>query len=393
MCKTPASYSPTNLWQGQVLTYTPEALFDLSPKLWCSKENAPFPHVFIMELTEAFNIEKLVFDNHCEKAYPGICSKVVQVEFSTKAPEDGYSIVNSFTLKENELNTFDIPSKEAHWIKISILSNYGNNSYTELAEVGAYGTQKYPNIKTIDVSGRWESNWGWVELKQDGSSMNGFYEFNNGKVPLGGVERNKISYKWVEKKINREGWTTVFLNQEGTRLTGVWCYDNNWKDYGFWILSRAKGIPIEPIVETAGTPPVQETPPPPVKVNQEVVESMKQELKDDGKIILYGINFKVNSAEILPASFTVLDQLAEVLKQNGKISVRIEGHTDNTGTSEYNQKLSASRAEAVKNYLVDKQQIDGSRMESIGKGEDFPVSDNDTESGKATNRRVEIHQK
>jgi outer membrane protein OmpA-like peptidoglycan-associated protein len=394
MIKTPPSLTPTNLMGGAVQPFSPEALFDLSPKMWCSKNNSSGPFVFIMELTEVYNLEKMIFNNKCEKNNKGLCTKEIKVEFSTTSALDGYSEVNTFTLPEHEITTFTFPAKEARWIKLTILSNYGNASFTELAEVEVYGSLKNPEIKTIDITGRWESNWGWVQLAQSGSSMSGNYEFNSGKIPMGGIERSRISFKWVEKKINREGWVTLFLNQDGTRLTGVWCYDNNWKEYGFWIYWRKAGVPLEPIVPATASEPVKEEPPaPPVKVNQEIVTSMVKELKDDGKIILYGINFKVNSAEILPASFTVLDQLAEVLKQNPKVKVTIEGHTDNTGTDDYNLKLSASRAEAVKKYLTDKHQIEASRTEAVGKGEAFPVSDNTTETGKATNRRVEIHQK
>lgn len=393
MVKTPSSYVASNLMGGVVQQYAPEALFDLSNKLWCSKEGASFPHVFIMELNEIYIIDKMVFNNQCEKVYKGIASKRVQVEFSVESPESGYSLIGDYELPENQVTSFVIERREARWIRFSVISNYGNRSFTELAEIEAYGVLKNPDIRPIDVNGKWQSNWGWVQIAQLGSSLNGYYEFNNGKIPYGGVERSKITYKWIEKKINREGWVTLFLNQDGTRLTGVWCYEDNWKEYGFWILWRNTGIPITPVNQQSELKKVPEVvPEKPAPVNQEVVESMQKELKAEGKIVLYGINFSFNSSEIQTASYAVMDQLAEVLKQNPKIKIRIEGHTDNSGSDDYNARLSSSRAEAVKKYLVEKHGIDFSRIISEGKGESRPVADNATETGKASNRRVEIHQ-
>lgn len=393
MYYTPPSYTPTNLMAGKIAPYTPEALFDLSPKVWCSKGSA-FPHVFVMELTEVYLIEKLVFDNRCEANYKGIASKEVKVEFSNVSGNNGFVDAGSFSLTENQLNTFAVEPKEARWIKISILSNYGNAQYTELAEVEAYGVPKYPEIKTIDINGKWESNWGSVTFEQKGSSVTGNYVYNSGVIPYGGIERNKITYRWIEKKIKQEGWVTLFMNSDGTRLTGVWCYGSNWKDYGFWIFWRNSGKPIEPVIynanETVPEPVMEE---PPVEVNKAVVEEMKKELKKEGKLILYGINFKVNSSEILTSSHNVLNEVGELLKADEKLKIRIEGHTDNVGADEYNMKLSASRAEAVKNYLMEKHSIAVDRLETVGKGESKPVADNSTESGKAANRRVEIHQR
>ncbi|NPV12278.1 MAG: OmpA family protein [Ignavibacteria bacterium] len=105
---------------------------------------------------------------------------------------------------------------------------------------------------------------------------------------------------------------------------------------------------------------------------------------------LYGVNFKKNSAEILQESLPVLQQVLEVLKSSSNINIRIEGHTDNVGSAEYNLKLSRERADAVKEFLI-KNGIEQNRISVIGKGEEFPIADNETEIGRSLNRRVEIH--
>jgi OmpA-OmpF porin, OOP family len=70
-------------------------------------------------------------------------------------------------------------------------------------------------------------------------------------------------------------------------------------------------------------------------------------------------------------------------------NITIEGHTDNIGTNEYNQKLSEKRAKSVRQYLIDKFGINGSRLTAVGYGEEKPIASNDTAEGRQTNRRVE----
>ncbi len=100
--------------------------------------------------------------------------------------------------------------------------------------------------------------------------------------------------------------------------------------------------------------------------------------------------FKTAKSDILPQSYPLLNEVAQILKDNPTIMIRIEGHTDNRGKAAYNKNLSDSRAASVRMYLL-QQGIDSGRMTSIGYGMERPIDDNNTESGRATNRRVEIH--
>jgi outer membrane protein OmpA-like peptidoglycan-associated protein len=101
------------------------------------------------------------------------------------------------------------------------------------------------------------------------------------------------------------------------------------------------------------------------------------------------IHFKTDRAEIEPSSFGLLDSVVAVLvsRDNEKLNIRIEGHTDNQGSAAYNKGLSQRRAEAVVAYLV-KQGIDKSRLTGRGFGLEKPIADNTTEEGRAMNRRV-----
>jgi outer membrane protein OmpA-like peptidoglycan-associated protein len=102
-----------------------------------------------------------------------------------------------------------------------------------------------------------------------------------------------------------------------------------------------------------------------------------------------GINFKTGSAIILPNSYPVLDQAVMVLQQYKSLRLRIEGHTDNVGNPDANQRLSETRAESVKTYLMSKG-VEFSRIETAGYGDTRPVESNRTAAGRAANRRIEF---
>lgn len=106
-------------------------------------------------------------------------------------------------------------------------------------------------------------------------------------------------------------------------------------------------------------------------------------------IVLRNLFFAVNSAELQGESIVELEKLLAFMEKNPKISIEISGHTDNQGTQLYNQTLSENRALAVKKYLEEKG-ITPSRLKAIGHGFSKPLNTNETEEGRALNRRTEI---
>ncbi|MFN8653232.1 MAG: OmpA family protein [Gemmatimonadales bacterium] len=106
-------------------------------------------------------------------------------------------------------------------------------------------------------------------------------------------------------------------------------------------------------------------------------------------LVLEGVYFETGKAVLKPESQQVLDRVAESLKGNPDVSVEIGGHTDNTGSRATNTRLSAARANAVKDYLVSKG-VDAGHLSAKGYGPDKPVADNKTVAGRAANRRVEL---
>ncbi len=101
------------------------------------------------------------------------------------------------------------------------------------------------------------------------------------------------------------------------------------------------------------------------------------------------VNFGFDSSNLTSAAMANLDKLAEVLKNNPDTNINIYGHTDSKGSDEYNLSLSDRRAAAVKSYLASKG-IASSRMYTMGVGEKEPIASNDTDAGRAQNRRVEF---
>ena len=103
------------------------------------------------------------------------------------------------------------------------------------------------------------------------------------------------------------------------------------------------------------------------------------------------INFDVNSAQILPESYPLLDEFGKALKSglSGR-SFIVAGHTDSAGNAPYNQDLSIRRANAVADYLVAGHGIGLSRLTLKGYGETKPIASNGDEKGRALNRRVEF---
>lgn len=118
--------------------------------------------------------------------------------------------------------------------------------------------------------------------------------------------------------------------------------------------------------------------------------AMAQEIEKTGRVALYGVNFATGKADITPDSARSLEQIATLLKNKPDWRLRVEGHTDNVGKAKDNLGLSKRRAAAVMAYLVSKHGVAAGRLVSEGFGDSKPLMPNDTDDGKAKNRRVEL---
>jgi len=128
-------------------------------------------------------------------------------------------------------------------------------------------------------------------------------------------------------------------------------------------------------------------------MNQDVTadaNSMAKSIKETGKVALYGIYFDTGKSVLKAESKPALDEIAKLLKADPKLKLYVVGHTDNTGVFESNILLSTERSLAVIHALISQYSINADRLRSFGDGPTAPVASNDTEEGKALNRRVEL---
>ena len=120
------------------------------------------------------------------------------------------------------------------------------------------------------------------------------------------------------------------------------------------------------------------------------LKNIRLEKADIGTtFILRNIFFDFGNDQLKKESYTELDRLVDYLENNRNIQIEVGGHTDNIGSDEYNNKLSLGRAKAVYDYLITKG-VDISRLSFKGYGKSAPIADNDTEEGRAINRRTEF---
>lgn len=115
------------------------------------------------------------------------------------------------------------------------------------------------------------------------------------------------------------------------------------------------------------------------------------EVTDKAIKIKQKIFFASGRSVILSKSFKTLNEVALAMKEHPKLKIEVGGHTDSNGSDKYNLKLSQKRAESVRQYLIKKGGIDGSRLTAKGYGEAKPIDTNKTRSGRSRNRRVEFN--
>jgi OOP family OmpA-OmpF porin len=149
-----------------------------------------------------------------------------------------------------------------------------------------------------------------------------------------------------------------------------------------YFLCKALGVgEVEPAPPAPDPAPAPAPPPPPAEEPAPAPQAQR--------IVLRGVQFDLDKADIRADAGVILDEAASQLNQVPGTRVSVEGHTDSTGADAYNQSLSERRAGSVKDYLVSKG-VDSGRLTTAGYGESQPVADNATAEVRALNRRVEL---
>lgn len=118
--------------------------------------------------------------------------------------------------------------------------------------------------------------------------------------------------------------------------------------------------------------------------------TMASSLRTSGKVALYGIYFDTDKAELKPESDAALGEISKLLKKDAALKIYVVGHTDGSGNFDHNVKLSQARAQSVISALINRFGIPSARLKPFGCGPVSPVASNQSENGRARNRRVEL---
>ncbi len=273
-----------------------------------------------------------------------------------------YCYSNKVAFPDNFIIEFDIiPDEEyAHGIALSLYEE-------DPEDPKEINDDLYPGKSGLHIT-----------LKQDGWETKGYTndpegEWIDGQASKNPVVREQVNHViiWIQKRrvrIYHQGAKTVDVP------TNIYAHTKfNRLLFSGW--DRASWPMVTNLKITTASP------------------DTRSKLITEGKLVTYGITFDVNKADIKPESYGTLKSIADVLKENPGVSVKITGHTDSDGDDAMNLDLSKRRAESVKKELISKFGIEASRMDTEGAGETKPVAPNDTPANKAMNRRVEFIKK
>jgi OOP family OmpA-OmpF porin len=365
------------------MAYTPYNLIDEADNTDWTGAPSPSP-VFVLELAERTELSRIGFDsggmNNDEKAIKG-----VKVEVSDTSATSGFTtVLTTDVAKAANGQNFPLATKAiGRWVRLTITSNHGGE-YVGFTGFRGYGTQLTHEATIANVSGTYEgaSGWGAVHLKQEGSHVTGCYEYRDG-VLSGGVEGRLLKVEMLEQ-----------VDGGGVdKQLGLFAFAPDGK-YTFGLTRKAAEEQSGPGYDafysaTKISDDIGNCPRIAGWRGQAAKSQLSQQLEQTGRARLDGINFDFNSATIQPSSRPLLDQVAGMLKEHGDWKVTLEGHTDNVGGAAFNKTLSMSRAAAVKTYLAGGG-VAAERLAAAGFGFDKPVAPNETQAGRAQNRRVEI---
>ena len=338
---------------------------------WASPEGVLMPAVTVIALPERTLLKRLEFDTGSTDG-ENRGAKDVLVEVSDTSAKDGFKTVVQVSLKDKtDRQKFPVSAEvPGRWVRLTVKNNHGAKDYLELMDFRAYGTQLTPT-PFPDVSGTYETDFGDFHLRQQGTSVTGCYEHDEGVLD-GGIEGRIMKITWRESGDDK-GPALMVFSPDGKQMFGLWWREGDTGSGGGQWNGKKK-------TNTVGTCP---------HWSGGAQEQMTKDLQDLGRARIYGINFDSDSDVIKDESKPTLDRIVALLKAKTDWKLTIEGHTDSTATAEHNQQLSKRRAEAVKAYLQTAG-IEAARLKAVGLGATKPVASNDTGTGRAQNRRVEL---
>jgi len=199
-------------------------------------------------------------------------------------------------------------------------------------------------------------------------------------------EFHQWSYNWPKTASKAQ----VVRNLNTALRKAGYTFDYDTGDYGDFTAHMGKRW-IE--IEVSGGGGYRQTIVVETQLTQDVVAdaaALSSGLNGSGHTVVNGILFDTGKAEVKPESAPALQEVVKLLQQNAKMKVYVVGHTDNVGGLPANMDLSRRRAEAVVKMLTGQFGVAADRLQAYGNGPYAPLASNDSEDGRALNRRVEL---
>ena len=350
-------------------------MFDEDPLTGWTSDTGKFAEPNVVELADRSVIKNVSFD-FASVEYDGRIPKEVVLEMSDTSAKDGFKPIADLTIPQEQKDGVAFPvSAEVpgRWLRITVKSLNGTGGYAQIMELRAFG-DRLTNTPPPNVTGTYKTadHEDFLYLTQTGTQVSGCY--SHGLAPIvGGMEGRLLKYSY-KMPADDSGPAIAIFSNDGSVFEGRWKTTGASAEH-----PRMNPTEYKKESDQPGKCPNAKKP----------EDQLASDLKQNGRVRLYGINFDSDSATIRDESKPALDVVASMLKTNPDFKITIEGHTDSTSTPQHNQELSESRANAVKAYLAGAG-VDAARLTAAGFGATKPVASNDSALGRAENRRVEL---
>ncbi|MDZ4834447.1 MAG: OmpA family protein [Candidatus Melainabacteria bacterium] len=367
---------------------------------WSSAGDKASNNVFDVELQNPCRLTDMLIDNEHGRAsaFPGLLAKTVRVLASDSSPVSGYEQLAEVVLNKasSKRITFDKKSggHPYKWLRFIVVDNWGEKDATQLYEIQAYGTRVVDPVDNNSPSfkgGVFSGTWWPLKFATEGNVLFGCAckPEKNDEGMLGSIQENQARVFFPLAGKPGVAILTQSTNGEVVNISRYYQFSLGDTTSNLFALQRREKSP---------------------SCNQEPIKSVESliwnYLERYHKAILYGIDFKPDSAELTPESDSTLNAVASVMKNHPNLRLSVEAHNGWTDSSpiknialdfhddsiDSHKKLSEARAKTVVNWLCN-HKVESSQLQAKGWGKDKPIWVDGIETPRQSlilNRRIEL---
>lgn len=342
---------------------------------WANAHDGKAPMEAVIELATLSRIERVELHlqggMHYEELPNAPKEVVVEVGLGATGPWAPLTRWTPTATPSQQLLTLPGPA-EARFVRVSIPGNQGGDFSPFLSHLGLIGRPVGPSPEAPKLDGRYHGGWlmGGFELFTDSKGLRGCF-IDTGKPIDVTLDGRTAALRWTDEDGSR-GVALLVPTPKGelSGMVQVFAADGNAD------APTPVGAEVQPDAQAS-------CPREPGK------SAIERELEEGGRARVYSLLFDFGSDKLRPESQAVLDEIGEVLGRHPEWKLLIEGHTDAVGSDASNLDLSKRRAAAAVKGLGERG-VAAERLRSDGFGEERPVADNASPTGRAQNRRVEL---